>query len=59
MGYFFGQQRSKAIFSEAIFSEMEEIGVRWERNNSPMYDRKTQDIGLKYMIEPTSLRGSQ
>ena len=30
---------------------MEEIRVRWEGNNSSMYDGKTQDIALKYVVE--------
>ena len=29
----------------------EEIRVRWEGNNSLMYDGKTQDIALKYVVE--------
>ena len=27
------------------------MGVRWERNNSSMYDSKTQDKVLKYVVE--------
>ena len=30
---------------------MEEICVRWEGNNSSMYDGKTQNIALKYVAE--------
>ena len=25
--------------------------MRWESNSSPMYDGKTQDIALKYVVE--------
>ena len=50
-GLFFGQQCSEAIPCEYIFTEMEEIRVRWGGNNSPMYDGKTRDIALKYMVE--------
>ena len=42
---------SKSIFSKTIFSEVEEIGVRWERNNSSMHDSKTQDKALKHVVE--------